>query len=260
MDLRPRRKPIFDDKGRLLDHFGLLLVVTIASIVILSLVNTGPRLSGSEARWESVAASVLVGITLLLALRASGLARRWQRVAEAFVILVIGSLASIALLSSLSDSVPDPSTAAPPIVVLLSVAAPLAVVRRLAQHREVTRGTLLGAISGYLLIPIAFFYMFLAANRLQGDAFFGDPQPTTSFMYFSLTTVSTVGYGDLSAKTDLGRLLATSEALIGQVYLVTFVALLVGLYASARMASRSSSTEPASAQDAQPDESPVEEA
>ena len=52
---------------------------------------------------------------------------------------------------------------------------------------------------------------------------------TTSFMYFSLVSITTVGYGDLAAATDLGRLLAASEALVGQVYLVTFVAMIVGL-------------------------------
>ena len=52
-------------------------------------------------------------------------------------------------------------------------------------------------------------------------------------MYFSLTTITTVGYGDLTAQGNLGRLLANSESVIGQVYLVTFVAMIVGLRAQA---------------------------
>jgi hypothetical protein len=51
-------------------------------------------------------------------------------------------------------------------------------------------------------------------------------------MYFSLATVTTVGYGDLAPASNIARLLSTSEALVGQVYLVTFVAMLVGLAAS----------------------------
>lgn len=47
-------------------------------------------------------------------------------------------------------------------------------------------------------------------------------------MYYSLTTITTLGYGDLATTHPLGRLLSASEALIGQVYLITFVAMIVG--------------------------------
>jgi Ion channel len=40
--------------------------------------------------------------------------------------------------------------------------------------------------------------------------------------------MATVGYGDLTAAADLGRMLAVREALIGQLYLVTVVALVIG--------------------------------
>jgi hypothetical protein len=130
--------------------------------------------------------------------------------------------------------VPYRAVPAPFLIVVLAALAPVVIVRRLIMHSDVTRGTMLGAIAGYLFIPITFFYFFLTAAELQGVDFFGTPQPTTAFMYFSLATVSTVGYGDLVANTDLDRLLATSEAIIGQVYLVTFVAMIVGLYASRR--------------------------
>jgi voltage-gated potassium channel len=54
------------------------------------------------------------------------------------------------------------------------------------------------------------------------------PAPERSdFLYFSYITLSTVGYGDLVPATDLGRMLAVSEALVGQIYLVTVVALIV---------------------------------
>jgi hypothetical protein len=48
------------------------------------------------------------------------------------------------------------------------------------------------------------------------------------FLYFSLVTLTTTGYGDLAARSALGRKLAVTEALSEQVYLVTVVAVLVG--------------------------------
>ena len=87
-----------------------------------------------------------------------------------------------------------------------------------------------GAIAAYLLIAVAFNYTFLSVSGLTGDLFFEIPQPTTAFMYFSLATITTVGYGDLSAVTETGRFLASAEAFIGQVLLVVVVARLVSLY------------------------------
>ena len=53
-------------------------------------------------------------------------------------------------------------------------------------------------------------------------------------LYFSFTTLTTVGYGDLTARTDLGHTLAVFEALIGQIYLVTVVSLIVSNLGRAR--------------------------
>ena len=51
---------------------------------------------------------------------------------------------------------------------------------------------------------------------------------STDFIYFSFITLTTTGYGDLTAAHDLGRMLAVTEALFGQLYLVSAVALLIG--------------------------------
>jgi len=65
---------------------------------------------------------------------------------------------------------------------------------------------------------------------LQGQSFFVQVQTpqTGDFVYFSYITITTTGYGDLTAASNFGRMLAASEALIGQLYLVSVVALLVG--------------------------------
>jgi hypothetical protein len=231
--LGPRKLVVFDDRSRYVDRFGLLLSMIILTIVILALFDVTSPERHLGSRIGSLVAAVLVGATLLLALRASGLAHRWQRIADVIVIVAITGLVVITIISAYT-AFPYRAVPAPLMTVVLAALAPVVIVRRLIRHSDVTRGTLFGAIAGYLFISITFFYLFLTAAELQGVPFFGTPQPTTAFMYFSLATVSTVGYGDLVANTDLDRLLATSEAIIGQVYLVTFVAMIVGLYASRR--------------------------
>ena len=231
---RLRRRPvIFDDNSRFVDRFGTLLVLVILTVVILMLVDLNEPEQQLKARIGSAAASTLVAVTLLLAFRASGLARRWQRIADVIVIIGVTALLLGAAISGLLDTNVK-VTSAPALMVFFAAVAPMVIVRRLVQHRVVTRGTLLGAVSAYLLIAVTFFYLFLGLGEIGGGPFFGTDQSTTVFMYFSLTTVTTTGYGDYTAATDVGRLLATSEMVIGQVYLVTFVAMIVGLYASGR--------------------------
>jgi Ion channel len=58
------------------------------------------------------------------------------------------------------------------------------------------------------------------------------------FLYFSYATLTTVGYGDLIAAHDVGRSLAITEALVGQIYLVTVVAVIVSNLRPARSCSR----------------------
>ncbi len=72
--------------------------------------------------------------------------------------------------------------------------------------------------------------LFSAVAALSDVPFFADGATPTlsSLQYFSFTTLTTVGYGDLAPATRLGRSLAITEALVGQIYLVTVVALLVG--------------------------------
>ncbi len=229
----------FDDRSPHVDRFGALLALTGATIVTLSLTGLARPGAGTAGLAGTALTTVIVGGTLLLALRASGVARGWRRAAD----VVVGLMVALVLLSVVVVwTVPGTDaevTLGAEIWVVLSVLAPVVVVRRLLHHHDVTRRTLEGAISAYLLIPVAFQFIFLAVDDLLPGGFFGSPKPPTAFMYFSLTTVTTVGYGDLAPASDVGRLLATVEALLGQVFLVTFVALLVGLLGERWRANRS---------------------
>lgn len=226
----------FDDESRYVDRFGWLLIVTTLAVVTLSLVD----MDATSATWRSevgiVAVSVFVGATLLLALRASGVARRYRMIAD--ILIGLGVFATVLLVVLVefgaSATITGDSVAPSGVWVVLSVLAPLVVLRRLLHHKRASASTLLGAVSAYLLIALAFNFAFLATDAYGDMPFFGQEEPTTSFMYFSLVTVTTLGYGDLAAMEPFGRLLTTFEAVIGQVYLVTFVAMIVGLLVDQR--------------------------
>lgn len=225
-----RRWRFFDDQGKRLDRFGPLLLLTAVAVATLSLFNleTDGSDVGRDLGWFVV--SVALGGALLLALQASGVARRWRRIAAVIVGLMLTSSFVFTLLSSVIDVSPVFHPGRPsPFWVVITVIAPVVVLRRVLSQPTVTINTLFGALSVYLLMAITFNYIFLEVSRYSSVPFFGVAESTTSFMYFSLVSITTVGYGDLAAVTNLGRLLATTEAVIGQVFLVTIVARLVGI-------------------------------
>jgi hypothetical protein len=178
---------------------------------------------------------VVLAATTWLALRASQVERRLLRYAMALIpVVTLGAVVLGAFGSEdLSQAVAGMLTA------LLVVVAPVAIVKRLATHLVVNMNTFYGAICVYLLIAMFFASVFALVGVLSGDPFFAQIQTpekpgTIDFLYFSLTTITTVGYGDLTAAGSVGRMLAVLEAVLGQLYLITVVSLVVQNLGQAR--------------------------
>ena len=53
---------------------------------------------------------------------------------------------------------------------------------------------------------------------------------TNDFVYYSMVTLTTLGYGDITPLSASARALAAMEALVGQIYLTVIIARLVGLH------------------------------
>jgi hypothetical protein len=101
--------------------------------------------------------------------------------------------------------------------------------RGFRRRRVVTLADVLGALCLYLLVGMFFAFVYAAAGQVGSGGFFtGGVEGTLSkCLYYSFTTMTTVGYGDITARTDFGHTVSVTEALIGQIYLVTIVAVIV---------------------------------
>ncbi|MEO7752739.1 MAG: potassium channel family protein [Terracoccus sp.] len=211
-----------------LDHFGWVLALVLVTIAGQSLVDTRESFAGATLT------HALSGAALVLAVRACGLQRRWRRAADVLVVATV--LGNLLYLLLGDGGAPDPGRSIGINPGLLWVVAaslvPVVVARRLLQHRVVTVATMLGAVAAYLQIAVAYAFISQSIDALTHTHFFGDPVSTTVYMYVSLETISTLGFGDFTPVTDLGRLALMSEAVVGQVYLVTFVALIVSRFAA----------------------------
>ncbi|MGB9357770.1 MAG: ion channel [Acidimicrobiia bacterium] len=217
-----------DPLARLYDRFDLLFLVTVGTAGLLLLVDL------REEGWTeilSVTVTLLTALMLFLAVAAAGVGQRGRRIA-----LIIGGVGVLTGAAAILSSSSDGSFVGLAWLALL-IAAPVVALRRLMEHSSVTYETILGALSVYLLLAIAATYLFVFIDRLTSASggFFGDPQPTTVFTYFSFVTVTSLGYGDFYPVGVGGRAAAAWEAVIGQVYLVVVVARLVSLYSGGRL-------------------------
>lgn len=114
------------------------------------------------------------------------------------------------------------------LVVIITI---LAVLRRLLQHSVVDASTVMGAFLCYAMIGFGSAFLYITVDALTAEPFFTQgQQPEANYIYFSIVTLTTVGYGDLTAGTALARRLVVIEALVGQVFLVVLVARLVSLW------------------------------
>src|SRR6202030_2221287 len=116
----------------------------------------------------------------------------------------------------------------------------LSELRSVLKQREVTSETICMAVSVYLLIGVTWGFLYAVILQLHPESFGGlvaaTPGHPTSIQsifpvlgYFSLTTLSTIGFGDITPLTLQARYAAVAEGITGQFYLAILVARLVGM-------------------------------
>jgi voltage-gated potassium channel len=206
------------------DRFGLVLLSIILAILASA--------AAGATEWGRMLSVVLLGGTTILILRTTEARPRYRLGAA----IVVGLAVAVTTASVILGDSELSEWAIPTVGALLAVGAPVAIARRLGHHRTVTLQTVLGALSLYLLAGMFFAFVYNAVAALSDEPFFSGSNEASSidYLYFSFVTLATVGYGDLTAATDLGRMLAVTEGLTGQLYLVTVVALLVSNLGRAR--------------------------
>ena len=173
--------------------------------------------------------TVLIGATLMLAMYAAEVPSRRLRIPGALILTVVGGVviasvagngATVAGIAAIADGL---------LVALAPPAVVVGVLRNLRTTGTVTVTVVAGVLCLYLLVGLFFAFTYVAVQNLGGAPFFANGSAATSSrsVYFSFVTMTTVGYGDFTARTNLGHMLAVSEALLGQIYLVTVVAAIV---------------------------------
>jgi ion channel len=202
---------------RVANAFGLVLLLVIAIYVLASL--------APYTDWGALALAVVTAACAIVGLISAEAGPRLLRGS-----IALGALAvALALAAALGAGSRVLATSALAGALLLATAAGKVLGAVLSEH-EVGFRTILGAISVYVLLGILFTYVYLAIEKLQPGEFFGQPVKTGDFVFFSITTLTTTGYGNLVPNGQPGKMLSGLEMLIGQIFVVTLIAGLVSLW------------------------------
>ena len=200
------------------DAFGLVLILVLVDYVLASVM--------SNRGWSAVLLAVTTAATAVVALTSSHAPPTMVRRG----ILVAGLAVLLAIASAVFDGRLGINVASFLIMGLLLIAMG-AVLRRVVTSEQVSSRTILGAISVYATLGLLFTWAYGLIDRIEGGGFFeGVEAGAGDFIFFSYTTLTTTGYGNLVPASQVGRMVAGIEMMLGQIFLVTLVAGLVSFW------------------------------
>jgi hypothetical protein len=201
------------------DSYGSIMVLLVITYILTVSV---------EASWARSLILLLQVATVSLILRVTQAHRFVRHVARAtFVLAVLAAIVN--LFGSQNDALGAVVFA---ISAFLYLIAPVSILRALIMAGTVDRETVLGAVDAYLLIGFFFAFVYRAIGYAEAGPFFGQggEGTITQDMFFSFTTLTTTGYGNLVPASNPGQTLAVMEMLIGQLFLVTAVAKVINAW------------------------------
>jgi voltage-gated potassium channel len=212
-------------------HYTVLLAALGLIIV------TGPIIRTLGAEWSVGLTSVLFAAIFMALLIAASRAvvetRRqgWCLYGFAFTWFVLR-------LGSLLTEHSELLTAAHVAALIMMGYVIVLLLRGLLQVRLVDGETIAAALCAYVLMGVFWSIGYALVEGFHPGSFHLPENVSLDFFggrgvsyanYFSFVTLTTLGYGDITPKSDLTRMMAYMEAVVGQVFLVVLVARLVGM-------------------------------
>jgi len=214
---------------------GALLGAMVGANLLFPLVNRSPRV---EVAYYFIYALILGSGVWFLAMRG------WQKWAGVV-------LAVLAFLAGVADVVWLPGQSAfSGALVLLQGLLIVVLFGWIFEAESVTREVLLAGITIYLLLGAFFVPLYTQLEvRWPGSFNFNnvllrEVPEWPDFLYFSYATLTTLGYGDITPRTDGAKALAASEAVAGVLFIAVFMSRLVGRYAGDQLAKADTNEDP----------------
>ena len=202
-------------KKRLLDHKWsavLLMLSTSVFVFVLPVLNT-----------ESELATIIL-ISIIIFLAAYNISKR---------LLVVGLLAIIIEIGTRTTDFVYLHYLAMLTTNMFFIYIVLSVILDIMRQDRVSLFTLLEAVNGYLLLGIMFISLVgFCELIIPGSYIIKGDNEAMELVYYTLVTLTTVGYGDITPQLPIAKSLSMVIAVCGQFYIAVVVAIIVGKYAS----------------------------
>jgi hypothetical protein len=202
------------------------------SVLLLILFTYGFSVTVTATWAASLVITVQIA-TVWAVLHVSRARRSVRRIAS--VLLLISALAAAINLFVGKETIGAGAVAL--MSAVLYLIAPFSIARSLLYRRAVDVQTVLGAIDIYLLVGMLFAFVYRFLGVVQPSLFFGlhGDGKVPQDLFFSFTTLTTTGYGNLVPAGNPGQTFAVAEMLIGQLFLVTAVAKVISAFQPVRL-------------------------
>jgi hypothetical protein len=200
-------------------RYGIVLGVALATVLFLII--------APESSWSRAVGLLFSGGMLLVVIATSrGNVELRERAGVAVIVATLVVVAAVGF-EWIEQGIGTALSAALVLTTLVQLLRGLAVLLRV---RGVTVQAVAGALAIYLLVGIVFSFVVSTMARAGSGPYFaqGFDGSESQRVYFSFTSMTTTGFGDLTPATRGGRAVSVLEMLTGQIYLVTVISLLVG--------------------------------
>jgi hypothetical protein len=224
-----RQQPDFSGRGQ---RFGSLLT----ALLILFLGTILLDYTGTFLHADLVVGISILFLAMVLVAAVVEVYGRRGPVVMTFRLLIAATIVTQTV-AVLVDS--SAMHVAGPVLAVICVGYTIIVVLgHLIRAQEADKGTIYAAISVFLLMGVFWSVVYTVIARLEPGAFahsaggappVGGGAGSVTSLYFSMVTLTTLGYGDVTPVTTAARMSAALEATFGQVFLVVLVARLVGM-------------------------------
>lgn len=218
--------PVFTFEGFLKGRFSILLTVLILMFLVV------PLIPGDQTAVDR-AFGILNLVVLISCLRAIAVSRRF------FIFMLVLSIVNFGIGSAELFSKFDSHTFETAVLVFKLTYLFLifiSIIKYVMDSSPVTHDKIFGAISAYFLLGIIWAYVFALFYHFDSACFVIPAEMLSSeevnrfwALYYSFTTLTTLGYGDILPRTNAAQSYAFMEAACGQIFLTVLIARLVAL-------------------------------